>query len=133
MIGATTLRRVAGDVHEFTLDATLRTNTGWSSGRDRKTALTTLPVGQTAVWAYISLKSTRSRITTTSAHIFFLFLLHIKRPPLIIGQSGMSSLMTCDMVVGLFFTPCPEPGSQRISIAKLCDSFLQEAKKSTKR
>ena len=85
MIGAAAIRCVAGDVDEFTLPPTLGTYIGWSSCRDGETTLTTLPVGQTAVRAYISSKSARSRITATSANPFFLFLFHFEGTPLIIG------------------------------------------------
>ena len=59
MARSTALRRVAGDVDEFTFTPTFRADFRWGAGRDSETALTALPVGQAAIRAYISLKSAR--------------------------------------------------------------------------
>lgn len=90
MAGSTTFRRIAGYVDKFTFAPAFRADLRWGSGRDSETALTALPVGQTAVWAYISRKSTRSRITTMSAGPFFLFLFHFERPPFASGYFAIS-------------------------------------------
>jgi hypothetical protein len=103
MTGPTTIRRVAGDVNEFTLPPTLGTNIRWSSCRDGEATLTALPVGQTAVRAYISSKSARSGITATSANPFFLFLFHFESTPFVIGWSGISPEGASNTPVALFF------------------------------
>ncbi len=90
MAGSTTFRRIAGDVDKFTFAPTFRANRQWGSGRDSETALTALPVGQTAVRAYISRKSARSRITTMSAGPFFVCRIHFKRLAFSIGYSQSS-------------------------------------------
>jgi hypothetical protein len=73
---STTLGRVTGDIEEITFFLAFRTGVGGSSRGNQVTTLSTFPVGQTALWADIPGKLTRSRISTHGTYVVICSFFH---------------------------------------------------------